>query len=320
MADYTDIATRVSVGSDVIRTFPGAVIEIYATGTSTPLVATATADVNGFWSIASLPTGHYDFKIDGVVVMTAHHVLSSETMESDKTFAFNSSGTSGTRYFGGYYKHSATINNFSSSQNFGTANVSYGGKFYVVTGAATVDELTIRITGTSITDAGVRTASDTEDIIIPDATSVDSYYQTAKNWIGQIAIIVQSGTATNCNYGFANYWSNSEIDFTVKEFVTSWLASATDTGPNIELLHHKATGWTYNSGSAATPPIPIVALQTDYNTEYQTVSGDNGSWIRNNLNVAISSSTGEGIIIKITSGVTDTFAMGNFLLKIETSI
>ena len=84
MADYTDIATRVSVGSDVIRTFPGAVIEIYATGTSTPLVATATADVNGFWSIASLPTGHYDFKIDGVVVMTAPSFISFaiEAMEA----------------------------------------------------------------------------------------------------------------------------------------------------------------------------------------------------------------------------------------------
>lgn len=74
MPDYTDSVTRKSIDSDILRLYPNAIVNIYDTGTSSPLRATATADANGYWSIPTLIDGHYDIKVDGIIVRTIHHV------------------------------------------------------------------------------------------------------------------------------------------------------------------------------------------------------------------------------------------------------
>ena len=123
---------------------------------------------------------------------------------SDKFWSFSSpSGTTGTFYWGGFYFNSGTANDFSGGPTFGTANASYAAHFFVVLGASTVDELTLTVTGTSITDAAVRTTSDTENIVIPNSTSADAYFETDKKWIGTVTITVASGTAKTCDFGYS---------------------------------------------------------------------------------------------------------------------
>jgi hypothetical protein len=92
MGDYHDVATIKSINSDIVRVYPGAVIEIYTAGTSS-LITSVTADSNGLWSVSSLATGKYDLKVDGQLVKTIHHVKYNHTHESDITFTFFKSGS-----------------------------------------------------------------------------------------------------------------------------------------------------------------------------------------------------------------------------------
>lgn len=258
---------------------------------------------------------------DGDVLTTdGAGTLSWLSGASEKSWGFRSrSGASGTTYAGGFYKHSGTANDFSGGPTFGTANAAYGAHFFVVLGAQTVDELTLTVTGTSVTDAGVRTAADTENIVLPNSTPVDSYYETAKKWIGQVTITVASGTAKTCDFGFAKYWDNNNSDFAVVGLEATWLGGATDTGANIILRHHKGTAgntdWTY-TGSGATPPTAVAAMSTDYSTEDNVISGEDGAWKRTNLATSISGSGSEGTIVEVVTTANRAFTLGTFLMRI----
>lgn len=92
MPDYTDIAMRLITGSEILRVKPGALIQLYAAGTSTPLVAEAIADSNGEWEIASLDTGHYDVKVDGQIRASFHFVRADHKHAADKSWSFFKSG------------------------------------------------------------------------------------------------------------------------------------------------------------------------------------------------------------------------------------
>ena len=248
-------------------------------------------------------------------------VLSWLSGASEKSWPFRSrSGASGTTYADGFYKHSGTANDFSAGPTFGTANSAYGAHFFVVTGADTVDELTLTITGTSITDAGVRNATpDTENIVIPNSTTAGAYYETVKKWLGTVTITVASGTAKVCDFGYAKYWDNNNTDFAVTGLEATWLGGADDTSPNIILRHHKGsagnTDWTY-TGSGATPPTAIAAMATDYSTEDNVKNGENGAWKRDNLSVNINGNDSEGTIIDIVTTANKKFELGAFLLRI----
>ena len=187
----------------------------------------------------------------------------------------------------------------------------------LVLGALTVDELTIRVTGTSITDAGVRSAADAEDIVIPDATGADAFFETTKKWIGQVTITVVSGTAKPCNYGWAKYWDNHNTDFRVTGLEATWLGGANDAAPDIQLLHHKATGWTFNAAAEPTPPTPIASMDTDHGAESQIVNGEVGAWKRSNLSVDVDGALSEGVIWKIVTSANRAIELGNLLLTIE---
>ena len=118
--------------------------------------------------------------------------------EYEVGFGFESSDAgSRTLYVGGHYRLFNGNDDFSpAAVNYGTANSPYGDHIFVVTGAVTVDQVTIRVTGASWNDAtGTRTAADTEDIVIPNATPIDSYFETSKKFIGQVTIQTIAGTA-----------------------------------------------------------------------------------------------------------------------------
>jgi hypothetical protein len=178
--------------------------------------------------------------------------------------------------------------------------------------------MVVRVSGASITDAGVRNGADTEDVDTSGG-STDDYFETTKKWLGQVVYTLQSGTGVAINAGFAKYWDNNNSDFKVVGLEAIWLGCATDTAPNIELIHHSGTGWTYNAGSTPTPPAAIAAMATDHSaTEDNVINGENGAWKRTNLSTNIGGSGDEGTIWRITTTANKTFELGTLLMRITT--
>jgi len=240
---------------------------------------------------------------------------------SNKSITFDSpAGSSGTFYYGGFYLF-GTDNDFNPSITFGTANSSYAAHFFLVqaAGASGGTDTVIRITGTSITDAGVRTTSDTQDLTVDDAGVAGTYYETSKKWIGQVTVAKQSGPDLICNYGFTKYWDNNNTDFTLLGVDTTWLGGANDSAANISIIHHKSTGWTYNAGAAPTPPVAVADMNSDHNTEINIVNNENGAWKQDGLNEDIVGSTNEGTILEITTASNKTFELGNMILHIRSN-
>ena len=238
---------------------------------------------------------------------------------SEKTWFFASrAGASGTTYAGGFYEFGGASADFDPGGiNFGTANASKAAHVLFVVAEQTANELTLRVTGTSITDGGVRVTSDTQDVVIPASTVVDTYFETSKKWLGTVAITVVSGDPKLCNYGFAKYWDNSNSDFLVTGLECTFLAASNDTAPDILLRHHKATGWTSAVGGPPVPPTAIASMATDHGTEDELVGGENGAWKRTNLLTSINGGNGEGTIIEIVTSANNAFRAGNCLLTIR---
>jgi hypothetical protein len=254
---------------------------------------------------------------DGVVWQPS--VAGPGLVEDIVGWGFRSSATaSGTYYCAGHYLFGATDNDFSPALlNFGTANSSHASHVFVVLGAVAVDEITITVTGTSITDEGVRTTTDTDTIVIPDTTGVDTYFETSKKFIGDVDIATTAGTPKTCNYGFCKYWDNFNRDFLVIAREATWLSGANDSTADLKLLHHKATGWTFNSGAEPTPPTPVASLQGSHVTEHELSAGECGAWKVTGLSETVVGSGSEGIIIEIIAGANRSFELGNFSMVID---
>jgi hypothetical protein len=90
-SDFTDVAVQKSLDTDILRVYPGALVQIYNSVTGA-LAAEVTADADGVWSVASLPTGQYDIKVDGVLRKSVHHVKSDHTHVAVQTWRFFKSG------------------------------------------------------------------------------------------------------------------------------------------------------------------------------------------------------------------------------------
>lgn len=238
---------------------------------------------------------------------------------TEKTWAFRSRGAgAGTFYWGGFYDFGATDNDFNPAITFGTIDIAYGAHFFIVSALHPGGgDTTIQVSGTSITDNGVRVAADTEDMVVPSGEPADSYIETVKKWIGRVTITKTAGPDVLCNYGFTKYWDNNNTGFKVLGLEATWLAAANDANFDILLRHHRATGWTYNNAAPPTPSAPIASLQGDYVTEYEASNGEQGAWKRVNLSVDIDGSGEEGTIIEVVTGAASTIELGNFLLRIR---
>ncbi len=259
--------------------------------------------------------------LDRLVRMIKHQfaIIADElatTASFAKTWAFFSpAGGAGVFYFGGFYLFHSVAFIPAAGTNVGSANSSYAAHALVVLGAASTD-MVVRITGTSITDDGVRTATDTVDIDTSGG-AVDAYYETKKKWIGQISYTLLSGTGVTINAGFAKYWDNNNHDWIIAGLEATWLGGANDAGADIELLHHRTAGWTYGAGGSPTTPAPIAGMNADHVTEMQIVNNEPGAWKRQNLQEAILGSTDEGIIWRITTTANKAFEHGSLSTRVE---
>lgn len=236
------------------------------------------------------------------VIIVHTHVHSSWS-------AFSGS-TSTTNWLYGYYTFEAAITP-AGGQTLGTADTAYGAHVYFVLGASSSD-MVIRVSGTSYDDTTGRTGTDTEDVDTSGGV-LDDYFETAKKWIGQVNITLQSGSGVTTDYGWAAYYDNQNLEFILNGFEWIGGAGATDAGPNISIYHHQLTGWTYNGAGALLAP-PLFDMQTEYNTEFEFTSGDEFKFKMTGLTDTIRGDLSEGIVIGID--ITQNNAISNSNIEI----
>jgi hypothetical protein len=239
---------------------------------------------------------------------------STSTTRSSKYWSFGSpSGASGTFYFGGFYDWNGSA--FTpGSTTVGSANNPYAAHFSLILGADTPD-MVVSVKGTSINDEATRTENDTVVLDTSGGKSGD-YYETQKKWIGQVTVALIAGSGVTTNVGMSKYWDFGNTAFTVVGLEATWVAGANDSSANIELLHHKTTGWTYNAGGTPTTPTAIAVMGTDHGTEDDLVNGEPGAWKRTDLSQAIDGAASEGTIWRITTGANKSFELGNLELTV----
>lgn len=248
----------------------------------------------------------------------------------NKVYSFNSpSGSSGTFYVGGFYNApvaDANLTNLSTTVTIGAANEAHGAHAFIVMGGAGTASggtgtVEIEVSGTSITEGGVRSASDTE-IILADVTTgaLNQFLETSKKWIGQLTFTLQnSGGSTHTtftadfNYGLSKYEDFENRNITITGFEMVGRAGANDSGFNIELLKHPAdgSGWTYHATAFVPGNSAIVNMNTDYSTEKNLVSGEKFAYKRTSLSENILGSTAGGVLVKVTTGANNSVEQSN---------
>ncbi len=226
----------------------------------------------------------------------------------------------GTHYIGGFYfgpTTDVTLTNASPTATLGTADVSYAAHALSVSaGAGTASggtgTVTVVVSGTSITDAGVRTPADSE-ILIADITaeSLDSYNETPKKWLGQATYTVTcSGGCTHTTFSvtintqYAKYDDRNNNDFTIVGFKCDGSAGATDAGFALDLLLHSSAGWAYAASGFVPGGTSILSLGSLHGTEDNLANNEPFALKQSSLAQAVMGSTDEGYIIRaVTTAV-----------------
>lgn len=212
-----------------------------------------------------------------------------------------------------------TLTELSTTQTYGSANSAIGAKAFLVAGGAGVvgggtDPVTITITGTSITKAGVRTASDSETIVADvTALTLNKYVESTKTWIGQITYTIDPGTGADpCttytasfNYGFVKCFDFNEKEVEIDNIDINGLAGDADTGFNIEVLKHTNQGWTYSAAAFAPGGSVSVNMGTIYNTENNLVAVEQFAFNKSSIGLKINqyAPRKEGLLVRVTTTV-----------------
>ena len=200
-------------------------------------------------------------------------------------------------------------------QVLGTVLVSYAAHAFIVLGAACAD-MVVRVSGTSITDAALRIVDDFEDLIARGGVLGD-YLETPKKWLGQVAFTLLRGEAVAVNYGLCKYWDHNNQNYTLKGLEVTGFAGANDAVAQLQLLHHRPAGWTYNEGGEPTPPSPLATMQANHGTEVELATDEPFNWKRDNLDVAIAGHEDEGILFEVTVGSNKSIGNADFSVTYE---
>lgn len=228
----------------------------------------------------------------------------------------------GTYYMFGKYDAPAaavTLTQASLTQTYGSANVAYGMRpFAVFAGGGTVDtgQVGLRVTGTTFTDGGVRTPSDTQ-VITDDITApiTNDYIETLKKFNGLVTyeLYVVSGSPTTYsvtfNYGLVKYEDFGNRNYMLADLQFDWIGGANDTGVEIIVLKHAQTGFTYHA-TAFVPGNGVIASMADlYGAESNIAIGEKGFFKLDTtyLNVPILGALKEGIVVKLVTTQPNTF-------------
>ena len=264
----------------------------------TIVAATATVTTNST-HVAGDGSDH------GAVATNTVDIAALKVVISEASWAFKDPlGAGAVTCIGGYYSFGAADWTPSGGdQTFGDAVNSYAAHAAIVLGGSSTD-MVVRVSGTSTTDAGVREASATEDIDTSGGSAND-YFETTKKWIGTVTFHLQSGASVDCNYGYTKYWDHNNTALTVVGVEVLGVAAKNDASFDVELIHHKSTGWTYNAAAAPDPPV-LIGMQADHGAEAGVRAGEPFAWKRANLAAEVAGDASEGLLFRVstTSGAT----------------
>lgn len=200
--------------------------------------------------------------------------------------------------------------------------------FAVFAGDGTVDTgvVGLRVNGTTITDGGVRTATDTQ-VISEDITApaVDTYMEPTKKFIGAVEyeLYVVSGSPTaysvSFNYGLGKYEDFGNRDFMLTDLEVTGIAGATDTAAQIVVLKHTNTGWTYSAAAFVPGDGEISSMNTVYVTEDDLINTEPFFYKLDStaLNVPVLGAGSEGIVVRLVAGANNTFQILNAHLGVQ---
>ena len=222
-------------------------------------------------------------------------------------------GGSGTTFLIGSYDFGSSDDDFNPGVSFGDPNVAHGARLILIQAAgAGGGNTTIRITGASIV-GGVSTPADSEDLVISDAAAAGTYYSTTKRWNGQLSIAKFSGPDLLCNYGLATWYDRGSTNFMVTGISAQLFGGANDSGFDMQLLKHSATGWTYVPAGEPIPSGPVASSLADMNPEHEVANGKEWQWVRPELDLIVAGSAEEGVISRVITTTNNTIASGNVL-------
>ena len=252
----------------------------------------------------------------------------SDTAISTATFRSPAASTGIFHAFGFYEAPSAhkAFTNAAATQTLGTANNPYGAYVFVVSkeigtaSGGTTGTAKITITGTSITNAGVRAAGDSEILIADVKTlALNQYTQSVKKWIGQVTLtIAATGNHTvftaTCNYGMAAPHVFNDLNVEIDTFVATGRGGAVDASFNVQLLKHDGTGWTYSAAAFVPGGTVVCALATDYLTESALANGIRFKYKRSGLALAADGTIKHGVVVRITTSANNAVETSDFRL------
>lgn len=248
----------------------------------------------------------------------------------NRSYPFTSSGIgAGTHYIGGFYEAPAADANLTQAAQTvtqGNAAEGHAAHAFIVAagpGVATTGVAELEVSGTSIDSFGVRTPLDSE-IIVADVSvmATNDKFETTKKWIGAVTWTLQlaSGSgnfSADFNYGFAKYEDFGNRNFTLTDIESVGQGNANDPAFDIQLLHHKATGWTYSAAAFVPGTAPLVDLQTDYGAEAGVRNGQNFSYKRSGLSQMVNGNDGEGVLVRIITGAANSVQVMGTQLTVE---
>jgi hypothetical protein len=247
------------------------------------------------------------------------------------TFAARTA-SSGVYYIGGYYDcpaAAATLTQAGPTITLGSANNPYAAHSLVVAGGAGsasggTGAVTLVVSGTSINDGGTRTGGDSETIVSDiTAASLNEMFE-GKKWLGQITFTLTcSGGCTHTAYDFdfnyclAKYEDWGNRDFKVTDLECTGLANANDSGFDVALMQHKATGWTYSVGAFTAGAPALYSMNATHGAEQDLVSGEQFAFKRSGLADVVVGSGSEGVLIRVATGANNSVSYMNCHIGVE---
>lgn len=234
---------------------------------------------------------------------------------SFKSYTFRSRDPgSGIHYIGGFYDApdaDANLTNVSPAVSYGGVNHPYAAHAFIVAGGNGItdgDDLVLTVSGTSITDAGIRIETDSQVIVSSAADSdLNEYYETPKKWLGEIAFTLSSTGGTvfsyDFNLGYCKYEDWGNRNFTVTDFECTGNPNRNDNSFDIELLYHKTSGWIYDAVSFIPGASPFCQMTDIHITESDLDADKPFAFKLAGQSLSVNGNDSEGILIRVTTGV-----------------
>jgi hypothetical protein len=268
-----------------------------------------------------IDNGEYGLNVENVGYIDNRKIVTEGNRPEVRNYAFSQYATENINYMGGYYMYATTSATLTIggtvTQTFGQANGAYGAHAFIVASGPGGTDLVLTVSGTSITDDGVRTTSDSEIIVVDtDQAIVNQYFETNKKWLGIVTFTLTGAAGSfTFNYGFSSYEDFENMDFTVMEFKFEAKAAASESNTDVILRHHSSSGWTYAAVGFQPTPTAICSMATDYSVDTEIYASEYFKYKRIDLNYFVNGAGNEGILIEFVQSGNNAVLYGTASVK-----